>query len=148
MGVACQLRNHFSERQNLKRGAPDVWRKIRYRDATASLHTVDNSPAALGQSHAAGAVTDADERPCGNTRGSPHRRVGIPSGRASIFPPLRVLRPTELDQWSAGETLAASGPHAIGRTTKARAVRALKRDFDKQVCVTLGVVVFAASTLG
>lgn len=86
--------------------------------ATASLNSIDNLSRALWQSHAAGAVTDADAQRLAETlearrtvARAERKPVGLASGRPSIFPPRRVQRsPDRARSIERRRTLAASGP--------------------------------------
>ena len=86
--------------------------------AAASLNTLDQLARTIWQGHAAGAIADDQAQRLAElieARRGPARAarkpVGIPLGRASIFPPRRVQRsPDRARSIERRRTLAASGP--------------------------------------
>lgn len=86
--------------------------------SSASLNGLDQLARTLWQGHAAGAVTDVEAQRLAElieARRAPARAarqaVGIPAGRASIFPPRRIQRsPDRARSIERRRTLAASGP--------------------------------------
>jgi hypothetical protein len=86
--------------------------------AMASLNTLDHLSRTLWQGHASGAIDDNQAQLLAETietrraaARAAHKPVGIPLGRASIFPPRRVQRsPDRARSIERRRTLAASGP--------------------------------------
>lgn len=86
--------------------------------AAASLNGLDGLSHTLWQGFAAGAIADADAQRLAEliharrrAARTEHKPVGIPPGRASIFPPRRVQRsPDRARSIERRRTLAASGP--------------------------------------
>lgn len=85
---------------------------------TVSLNGLDSLSKTLWQGFAAGAIADAEaehlaelieaRRRAARTE---HKPIGIPAGRASIFPPRRIQRsPDRARSIERRRTLAASGP--------------------------------------
>jgi hypothetical protein len=85
---------------------------------TASLNQLDHLARTLWQGHATGAIADVDAQGLAETiearraaARAAHKPVGIPLGRASMFPPKRVQRsPDRARSIERRRTLAASGP--------------------------------------
>jgi hypothetical protein len=86
--------------------------------SAASLNVLDSLSRTIWQGHAAGAIADDQaqllaeqiEARRASARAT-HKPVGIPVGRASIFPPRRVQRsPDRARSIERRRTLAASGP--------------------------------------
>jgi hypothetical protein len=86
--------------------------------AAASLGEIDSLSKTLWRGYAAGAIADADAQQLAEliqARRQParseHKPIGIPAGRASIFPPRRIQRsPDRARSIERRRTLAASGP--------------------------------------
>jgi hypothetical protein len=86
--------------------------------ATASLNTLDHLARTIWQGHATGVIADAEAQRLAEAiearRGAARavrKPVGIPPGRASIFPPRRLqLSPDRARSIERRRTLAASGP--------------------------------------
>lgn len=84
----------------------------------ASLNMLDGLSRTLWQGFAAGAIADAEAEHLAEliearrrAARAEHKPIGIPAGRASIFPPRRVQRsPDRARSIERRRTLAASGP--------------------------------------
>lgn len=85
--------------------------------SAASLNVLDSLARTLWQGHASGAIADQDAQRLAEAiearraaARAAHKPVGIPVGRASIFPPRRVQRsPDRARSIERRRTLAASG---------------------------------------